>query len=183
MADWSELRRRHPSHQIPDRDHNGFEIARSSRASRLRMDALDQTQIPTSWLHPALHATRSSLRAARRSSLAPDVSYDVDGDGAVSSEDYRAARRWDKQLVGHLSAHERASAHAEQCSKLRGALTEAEVGENKRARRILDRLGEPPHPNETWRHYNLREANMVINSLKHKSSTQVSKRHLPAMRI
>ncbi|KAL1518838.1 hypothetical protein AB1Y20_003115 [Prymnesium parvum] len=174
MEDLRSLRQRNPEHKVPERDQYGFEVRPSNMVARKRMDALDNVSIPAHWTHPALHKTRSALQAARHSALTPDMSYDIDGDGFVSQRDYHHARKWDSERIGKLTSQQRELALKEEYSSLSAKLTDSEIGGNTRARVIMNALKEAPEVNDTWRHYNLREASLVINSLKHKSSQQAT---------
>jgi len=129
-------------------------------------------KLPANWTNPVLHQTRSALRASRHSALKPDPSYDIDGDGFVSPQDYQLATKWEPTRSSKLTGDARSSALKEEYQSMSGVLRDDEVGGNKRARAIINGLSGPPELNDTWRHYHLREANMTITNLKNKSSQQ-----------
>ena len=51
--------------------------------------------------------TLSQLRENRKKRLQPDISYDIDGDGAVSQLDYFIALRFDSNHDGILDSQEK----------------------------------------------------------------------------
>lgn len=68
--------------------------------------------VPARWdpaTAPALKS-RSELMQARKRARIPDMSYDFDGDGVVSSLDYFVGRSFDKDMDGKLTATERRQA-------------------------------------------------------------------------
>ena len=66
--------------------------------------------MPEHWRHRPRHATRTALLQERRRAEMPDLSYDIDGDGVVSSLDYFVARTMDVDKDGRLTAAERREA-------------------------------------------------------------------------
>ena len=168
LPDYTALRKRLPDHKIPIRDHYGFELQTHAGIARKRMEALEDVKIPQNWTSPVLHQTRSALRAARHSSLAPDLSYDLDGDGFVSPQDYQLAMKFDPSRSGRLTGDARQSAIAEGYRSLGGMLRDDEVGGNRSARAVMAGLNAPPQLDDTHRYYQLREANMTITNLKNK---------------
>ena len=59
------------------------------------------------WVGQSKHASGQELWHSRWKGLQPDVSFDVDGDGVVSSEDLLVAREFDKDGNGMLDGEER----------------------------------------------------------------------------
>jgi len=64
-------------------------------------------------LHASGATLASDLRARRKAAAAPDLTYDVDGDGGVSNRDYFFATRQDRAGTHTLSRAARAAAAAE----------------------------------------------------------------------
>eukprot|EP00397_Hematodinium_sp_SG-2012_P023815 GEMP01024768.1.p1 GENE.GEMP01024768.1~~GEMP01024768.1.p1 ORF type:complete len:611 (+),score=120.83 GEMP01024768.1:83-1915(+) len=76
--------------------------------------AIYGTQKPI-WTHGAKFKTRAELRQHRQAERVPHISYDIDGDGVVGSNDYFIARHFDKTCKGGLTKEERA-----ECDKALG---------------------------------------------------------------
>jgi hypothetical protein len=83
-------------------DYNAFSRPRASMAVPLRSCLLDPevNNFPQS-------RTRSELMKRIKSTCAPHPSFDIDGDGWVSQEDYRLAKRFDFDGNGILDPEER----------------------------------------------------------------------------
>jgi len=83
-------------------DYNAFSRPRPSRHAPLRSVMLDPqiNNFPPS-------RTRSELMKRIKSTCAPHPSFDIDGDGWVSQEDYRLAKRFDFDGNGVLDPEER----------------------------------------------------------------------------
>lgn len=59
------------------------------------------------WLTKPKHRTRTELFAARRAAQRPDISYDVDGDGAVGPADYFIGKTFGREQDHRLNTGER----------------------------------------------------------------------------
>ena len=54
------------------------------------------------WERKPKHSTRSEMLARRRLQRVPDMSFDLDGDGTVSTVDFLIATKFDKDHVRYL---------------------------------------------------------------------------------
>ncbi len=75
----------------------------------------DHVGVPESWTARGTSAgaenrTRTIVLEQRKNAALPDPSYDLDGDGLVSSHDYFLAKRLDRDQDGRLSPDERRDA-------------------------------------------------------------------------
>ena len=75
-------------------------------------ERMQGTAIPHGWDKEVAVKTRSELLARRRQSFIPDISFDLDGDGIVSREDWTASIKADRDRDGRLNTAERAHAEA-----------------------------------------------------------------------
>ncbi|OMJ79854.1 hypothetical protein SteCoe_20054 [Stentor coeruleus] len=66
--------------------------------------------IPQAWLHTPKVETQSELLQKRRVNNIPDISFDLDGDGAVGAHDLVLATKFDLDKDGKLNAQERENA-------------------------------------------------------------------------
>ena len=69
--------------------------------------------VPGGWDKQPEISSRAALMAKRRSNMIPDATFDLDGDGCVSKEDYTISLRNDKNKDGRLDTAERKAAMAE----------------------------------------------------------------------
>jgi hypothetical protein len=67
----------------------------------------DGTQKKEDWVKHPRYNTRSQMKAAQKREMLPDPSLDVDGDGAVSAEDFKRAMEFDQNGDGVLQTTER----------------------------------------------------------------------------
>ncbi len=58
------------------------------------------------WRNRPAHRTKEELLTARKKDAAPDMTFDIDGDGVVSAEDWTYARKFDTDGDGMLSEKE-----------------------------------------------------------------------------
>ena len=80
----ASLRQRVPGFSPPIYNHNGFQIPVHSGPAQRGVDSLATgVQMPTSWVAPTKHATRTELKKSRAAAMRPHASFDVDGDGFV----------------------------------------------------------------------------------------------------
>lgn len=77
------------------------------------------------------YRTQGELQAARAKALLPDPSFDVDGDGVVSSTDYYLSSQFDVDKDGHIDDEERA--------ELRKTMVEALVRKYRAVPKVEDR--------------------------------------------
>jgi len=66
--------------------------------------------VPGGWDQDPKHRTRTELLEARRKSKIPDPTFDLDGDGIVSREEYILSVKYDKDRDGKLCTPERDAA-------------------------------------------------------------------------
>ena len=76
------------------------------------------------WVGEPRYRTRSQLREARRQSAMPHHTFDVDGDGTVSREDFHLSSKFDDDKNGVLDAQER--------HELRKAMVQSAVARYRR---------------------------------------------------
>ena len=76
------------------------------------------------------YRTQGELQAARAKALLPDPSFDVDGDGVVSSTDYYLSSQFDVDKDGHIDDEERA--------ELRKTMVEALVRKYRAVPKVED---------------------------------------------
>jgi len=69
--------------------------------------------VPHGWDNKPAITSRAELMAKRRSAMIPDNTFDLDGDGCVSKEDYTISLRNDKDRDGRLNTAERKQALSE----------------------------------------------------------------------
>lgn len=67
-------------------------------------------KIPNEWTNVPKVSTRTELLELRKKDNLPDISYDLDGDGVVSSKDYYLGKRFDLDKDGKLNSREKANA-------------------------------------------------------------------------
>lgn len=169
-----ELRAKCPGHFPPVCDHNGFELQIHPGAAMKEIDELHGVKIPRVWTQAVPHATRSSLRAERRVNLRPHSSFDVDGDGFVSQDDYRIAKQHDVDRNGTLSEKEREVAITARSHYMGTRLQDDEIGGNARARRLMSSLREAPALTDRYTlNRRMNNADVSIRSLKQRSSNQL----------
>jgi len=163
-----------PGHVPPIRDHNGFELAVHKGLADRSLDSLHYVPVPSSWSSPVPYGSRTELREARRREMMPHPSFDVDGDGFVSQQDYRTAKRFDMSGEGILLAGHRKSAIAETCHTMGSRLHDNEIGANARCRQLMTSLREDPQFEDVTKlGTRLRLASTMARSLKMKSSQQL----------
>ena len=63
-------------------------------------------KIPNEWMNVPKVSTRTELMELRKKDNLPDISYDLDGDGVVSSKDYYLGKRFDLDKDGKLNYSE-----------------------------------------------------------------------------
>ena len=134
------LRSINPGHIPPVRDNKGFELAVHKSLANRAIDHLHSVAVPREWSRQVAYPTRSALRAERAREMRPHASFDVDGDGFVSAEDYSIARKHDLSGGGILEGGQRRSAVAETCQLAGSRLGDAEIGGNQAARRLMEVL-------------------------------------------
>eukprot|EP00960_Hanusia_phi_P003382 99118-Hanusia_phi.AAC.5 len=66
--------------------------------------------VPGGWDQDPKYKTRTELLQARRKSKIPDATFDLDGDGIVSREEYTLSVKHDRDRDGRLCTPERESA-------------------------------------------------------------------------
>ena len=57
-------------------------------------------------LHNNQNMTLTQLKQRWKNERIPSISYDIDGDGAVSQKDYFLATKFDSKKAGHLSTQQ-----------------------------------------------------------------------------
>jgi hypothetical protein len=86
-------------------------------AQEVDMGHYDRTKfgrsVPMGWDNQPAITSRAALMAKRRADFIPDVTFDLDGDGCVSKEDFTISLRADKNKDGRLDTAERAAAMGE----------------------------------------------------------------------
>lgn len=102
-----EQRRKDSEETLLMSDYNPFSRPRPSSALPLRSAFLDPE---TNNFYPS--KTRSELMRRIKLASMPHPSYDIDGDGWVSQEDYKLAKRFDFDGNGVIDPHERKIAKA-----------------------------------------------------------------------
>ena len=179
LDDLATLRKAVPGHIPPVRDHCGFELTVHPLAAAEEIDKLDNVRIPPDWTRPVVYPTRSSMHADRRAAVRPDPSYDVDGDGFVSQDDYRIAKAHDVSLTGTLTKAERDKAITDRSHYMGTRLHDDEIGGNARARRLMSSLrgeldGGQGHLTDRYMlNRRMKHADVSIRSLKQRSSHQL----------
>ena len=113
-------------------EYNEFSVPRPSKTSPLRTVFLDPevNNFPRS-------RTRSELLERIRKSGLPDSSYDIDGDGFVSQEDYKFSKTYDMDRNGVLESEE-TQIGLEMSAALRNLMLA------KKKKEILECLALPP---------------------------------------
>lgn len=78
----------------------------------LQAEELTSVKLPGWWKQSPSHEnkTKSMLNEQRKRSTAPDISYDLDGDGQVSCRDFVLAKLFDVDKDGKLNEKEKANA-------------------------------------------------------------------------
>lgn len=79
---------------------------KKSKAIPHWMAARNAREPKEGWVRHPRHATRSELREMRRKSKEAHPTFDIDGDGTVSNEDYRRSSLFDVNKDGVLQAEE-----------------------------------------------------------------------------
>jgi len=103
-------------HKVPRFAANGKEIetpAVLARCSSTLVGDAANVKIPPHWQAKDLlnqRRTLSFLRENRKAADRPDLSYDLDGDGHVSPQDYFLAKRFDQDRDGKLNEQELSAA-------------------------------------------------------------------------
>jgi hypothetical protein len=70
------------------------------------ISALGSVPIPNHWEREPTFHCRSELLKSRPSGIRPHISYDLDGDGFVSQNDYKVSSSMDSQKKGYLTEQE-----------------------------------------------------------------------------
>ena len=174
QPDFTAMREQAQYHTPPVISNLGFERKVHKAVANRHIDKLHDVNMPQQWMQPTRFSTRTAMNAARHAEMRPHNSFDVDGDGFVSQEDWAISRRHDLGHSGILTGGQRDSAIAETCYRMGTKLHDDEIGTNARARRILRSLREEPEFEDTARREGrLRSAGMAVASLKMKSSHQL----------
>jgi hypothetical protein len=74
------------------------------------MTAPANCKVPEDWTKTPKFSTRTELLEQRKKDILPDISYDLDQDGAVGGKDYLISKRFDLDGDGKLNAKEKANA-------------------------------------------------------------------------
>lgn len=83
---------------------HGFPISRKAGESNSRM--LDQP-VSDPWPHKGSTGTLKTLLERRKSEMKPDISFDITGDGCISSKELMLALQFDKDQDGKLNTDEK----------------------------------------------------------------------------
>lgn len=71
--------------------------------------------------------------------MKPPLSYDIDGDGSISPQDYKLARMY-LGVEGQMSESKRSAAISHKFHQVSGMLSDNDIGGNLRARTIMGSL-------------------------------------------
>merc|ERR1712113_1057492 len=102
---------------------------------------------------------------ARRDAQRPHGSFDLDGDGVVSQEDFYASTKWDTQKDGQLTNSERLEAIRESSTRLASQLTKREIGGNATASSLMRSLRGPPQLDDGLRALQMQQSAMMVRKL------------------
>jgi len=108
LTSWNPL-----THQPPRIDSFGFNREpNSTQVGRFQENILadNAVALPKAWTTLTQVKSLTQLQQKRKAEFKADPSYDLDGDGFVSSREYFIAKIFDKEKKGHLTSQERKEA-------------------------------------------------------------------------